>query len=117
MDALVLAYPKRIDEAVPANMASGMTEPEALEPSEDPVDTWAPVMRTASGVPVVLGDWLSSEGKGVRIIDVREHVEFCGLLGHLEGAELVPLSQLVTSHRDDPSILTTLIPLPGTQGF
>jgi len=100
MDELRLAYPKRIDEAVPANMASGTTEPEPVEPSKHPGDAWAPVMRTASGVPVVSGEWLCTERKGVRIIDVREHLEFCGPLGHLNGAELVPLSQLEDTARD-----------------
>ena len=109
MDELRLAYPKRIDEAVPANMASGTTEPEPAEPSKQPGDAWAPVMRTASGVPVVSGEWLGTERKGVRIIDVREHLEFCGPLGHLKGAELVPLSQLEDTARDwrrDESLVT-----------
>jgi glyoxylase-like metal-dependent hydrolase (beta-lactamase superfamily II)/rhodanese-related sulfurtransferase len=94
MDRLELAYPRRIDEAVPANMASGVTEPEPIHASSDPRDAWAPVMRTSSGVPVILGDWLSTQREQVRIIDVREHLEFCGPLGHIDGAELVPLSKL-----------------------
>ena len=94
MAGLRLAYPKRIDEAVPANMASGLTEPEPVAPSQDPADAWAPVMRTESGAPVVLGDWLGGEGRNVRVIDVREHLEFCGPLGHLENAELIPLARL-----------------------
>lgn len=108
MEGLQLAYPRRIDEAVPANMASGVTEPEPVEPSEDPADAWAPLLRTASGVPVVQGDWLATEGKRVRVIDVREHLEFCGPLGHLEGAELVPLSTLAeaarTWNREEPLV-------------
>ena len=108
MDGLNLAFPKRIDEAVPANMASGVTEPEPIESSKEPGDAWAPVMRTASGVPVVRGEWLGAEREGVRIIDVREHLEFCGPLGHLEGAELVPLSGLEEAalgwKRDEPLV-------------
>ncbi len=100
MDGLNLAYPKRIDEAVPANMASGLTEPEAIEASRHVGDGWAPVMRTTSGVPVVLGDWLADHAQNVRIVDVREHIEFCGPLGHLAGAELVPLSKLAEASSD-----------------
>jgi rhodanese-related sulfurtransferase len=66
------------------------------------------MMRTASGVPVVRSEWLSAESGGVRIIDVREHLEFCGPLGHLEGAELVPLSRLEEAscgwNRDEPLV-------------
>ena len=108
MDGLRLAYPKRIDEAVPANMASGLTEPEPISPSGDNADGWAPVMRTESGVPVVLGEWVAQERGNVRIIDVREHLEFCGPLGHLDGAELVPLAGLeraaVSWERDAPIV-------------
>jgi glyoxylase-like metal-dependent hydrolase (beta-lactamase superfamily II)/rhodanese-related sulfurtransferase len=95
MEKLQLAPPQRIDEAVPANMASGITEPEASRPSTAARDRWAPIRRTDSGVPVVATEWVASRPEGVRLIDVREHVEFCGPYGHIEGAELVPLSSLV----------------------
>jgi glyoxylase-like metal-dependent hydrolase (beta-lactamase superfamily II)/rhodanese-related sulfurtransferase len=94
MAGLHLAHPKRIDEAVPANMASGVTEPEATRPSTDEADRWAPVERTASGVPVVSPEWVAAHLRGVHLVDVREHIEFCGPVGHIEGAELVPLSGL-----------------------
>jgi sulfur dioxygenase len=94
MDELDLAYPKRIDEAVPANMASGVTEPESAEPSDREADAWAPVLRTPSGVPVLRAEWLSEHLRDVRLVDVREYMEFCGVLGHLDGAELVPLQGL-----------------------
>ena len=35
--------------------------------------------------------------RGVRIIDVREPAEFTGELGHVPGAELVPLASLPTA--------------------
>jgi sulfur dioxygenase len=102
MARLHLAQPQRIDEAVPANMASGVTEPEATRPSTDEADRWAPVERTTSGVPVVSPDWLAANLHGVRLVDVREHIEFCGPLGHIEGAELVPLSGLQNAARAWP---------------
>jgi sulfur dioxygenase len=100
MDGLRLAYPRRIDEAVPANLASGITEPEPLQPSPPPAGGWAPLAATASGVPVVTAGWLAAHAREVRLVDVREHVEFCGALGHIEGAELVPLASLEAAARD-----------------
>jgi glyoxylase-like metal-dependent hydrolase (beta-lactamase superfamily II)/rhodanese-related sulfurtransferase len=100
MRGLRLAYPQRMDEAVPANMASGVTEPEPLvAPPAEPAG-WAPVAWTASGVPVVTPDWLAAHRADVRIVDVREPPEFCGVLGHIEGAELVPLASLDAAARD-----------------
>jgi rhodanese-related sulfurtransferase len=32
-------------------------------------------------------------------VDVREHVEFCGALGHIKGAELVPFAELEATAR------------------
>jgi len=109
MRSLNLPYPRRIDEALPANMASGVTEPEPVEPAADGADRWAPVARTASGVPVVSAEWLGGHHAGVRIVDVREPPEFCGVLGHIEGAELVPLAALEDSARGwdrDAAIVT-----------
>jgi len=100
MDHLGLPYPKRIDEAVPANMASGVTAPESLTASRDPADSWAPVQYSASGVPVLDSTWLAGHAADVRIVDVREHLEFCGQLGHIEGAELFPLAGLEATSRD-----------------
>jgi glyoxylase-like metal-dependent hydrolase (beta-lactamase superfamily II)/rhodanese-related sulfurtransferase len=100
MRGLRLPYPRRIDEAVPANMASGVTEPEPLAASPGAGDRWAPVGLTASGVPVVDAEWLAAHRAEVRIVDVREHVEFCGALGHIDGAELVPLAALEASARE-----------------
>jgi sulfur dioxygenase len=94
MGRLNLPYPRRMEEALPANLASGVTEPEALMPSLEKADRWAPVQHTESGVPVVVCEWLAEHRAEVRIVDVREHVEFCGPLGHIEGAELVPLAML-----------------------
>jgi len=94
MEHLDLAHPKRIDEAVPANMASGVTEPEPLTASQDAADRWAPIQYSLSGVPVLGPSWVDANKAGVRLVDVREHVEFCGQLGHIDGAELIPLADL-----------------------
>jgi glyoxylase-like metal-dependent hydrolase (beta-lactamase superfamily II)/rhodanese-related sulfurtransferase len=100
MAGLRLAYPRRIEEAVPANLASGVTEPEPLLPGPTGAEPWAPLAATPSGVPVVTVEWLAGHTREVRLVDVREHPEFCGALGHIEGAELVPLATLETAARD-----------------
>jgi sulfur dioxygenase len=110
MNGLKLAYPKRIDEAIPANMASGATEPEEAKPSTRERDDWAPIERTVNSVAVVSPCWVASRaGHDLRIIDVREHIEFCGPLGHIASGELIPLSQLekacVHWDRNEPLIL------------
>jgi glyoxylase-like metal-dependent hydrolase (beta-lactamase superfamily II)/rhodanese-related sulfurtransferase len=100
MGQLSLAYPKRMDEALPANMASGVTQPQESQPSALESDAWAPVERTTSGVPVVMPPWLAGQREAVRLVDVREAIEFCGPLGHIEGAELTPLNSLVERARE-----------------
>jgi glyoxylase-like metal-dependent hydrolase (beta-lactamase superfamily II)/rhodanese-related sulfurtransferase len=109
MEGLKLAYPKRIDEAVPANWCSGVTEPEEAAPSERESDQWAPLLRTKSGAPALPTDWVASHAGELRLVDVRESSEFRGTLGHLAGAELVPLAGLEGAARDwdrEPPILT-----------
>jgi rhodanese-related sulfurtransferase len=49
---------------------------------------------------VVTAEWTATHRDGVRLVDVREHQEFCGALGHIEGAELVPLAELEASVGD-----------------
>jgi glyoxylase-like metal-dependent hydrolase (beta-lactamase superfamily II)/rhodanese-related sulfurtransferase len=99
MRALRLPYPRRIDEAVPANMASGVTEPEPLVAFDTQPEPWAPILRSASGVPVVQAEWLAAHRAEVHVVDVREPPEFCGVLGHIDEADLVPLATLEGSAR------------------
>ena len=76
MARLDLPRPKRMDEAVPANLACGRTE-----------DPTRPQVRNID--PSQL-----DERMGYRIIDVRQPEEFNDELGHIEGAALVPLPTL-----------------------
>ncbi len=89
MNGLRLANPKKIDEAVPANLACGVPKRVDGEPEQ----AWAPVARTEQGVPEVASSWVA-EHREVRLIDVREREEWNE--GHIEGAELVPLATLAT---------------------
>jgi glyoxylase-like metal-dependent hydrolase (beta-lactamase superfamily II)/rhodanese-related sulfurtransferase len=100
MGRLRLAYPKRMDESVPANLCAGITVPEETHASRRPEDRWAPVSRTPSGVPAVEGAWVEAHRRELHLVDVREPLEFCGPLGHLEGAELVPLAHLAARAKD-----------------
>ncbi len=81
MANLSLPRPKLIDIAVPANRACGQRPPEA--PFED----------------ISLAQ-LEALGGAVRRVDVREPEEFTGPLGHLDGAELVPLATVEQASRD-----------------
>ena len=83
MDGLSLAYPKKIDEAVPANLQLGR-----------PLDPWAELTRNERGAVQVSIDWVEAHGSRVRLIDVRNPDEYTGPLGHLDHTELVPLMEL-----------------------
>jgi rhodanese-related sulfurtransferase len=89
MDNLGLAHPKKIDEAVPANLHCGRLDVQAA-PDVD----WAPVYLTYAGVPEIGPAWVEENGRGIQIIDVREPHEFNNELGHVPGAKLIPLGEL-----------------------
>lgn len=93
MNNLQLAYPKKIDIAVPANLRGGATGGHA-DPELPVTEPWAPITVSAAGVPEVPHEWVLSRPAGVRLVDVREPSEFDGPLGHIEGSELVPLVTL-----------------------
>jgi sulfur dioxygenase len=91
MDALVLANPKKIDVAVPANLACGV--PVGLHVDGETIDrAWAPITMTPTGIPEVAPEWVAQNASRAKLVDVREPDEWDGPLGHIEGAELVPLA-------------------------
>ncbi|MCV2359988.1 MBL fold metallo-hydrolase [Paucibacter sp. TC2R-5] len=91
MNNLGLPHPKLMDIAVPANLRCG-------RPSEDSdaavEQTWAPLTFTFSGIWEIQPTVLAELAADVQLIDVREPAEFSDALGHIEGARLLPLSQL-----------------------
>jgi sulfur dioxygenase len=99
MAGLKLAYPKKIAEAVPANLQCGL--PEARVPQEARDVDWAPVQRSADGVPEVVPAFVKDTlARGDhRIIDVREADERVGELRAIPGSEHVPLSTLARAAR------------------
>lgn len=98
---LGLPHPKQIDVAVPANLHCGKTP--AAESLTAPPD-WAPLTFTYAGFWEVQPTWIEEHRKSVQIVDVREPQEFDGVLGHIEGASLIPLGQLLEAASSlDPS--------------
>jgi sulfur dioxygenase len=104
MKNLDLPHPKKIDEAVPANLRCGKPGNESTTPNDpallDP--SWAPLRFTFSGVWEVEPNWLEENLAKVHVLDVREPNEFTGPLGHIRGATLVPLGELAAKAKDLP---------------
>jgi len=99
MKSLDLPHPKKIDEAVPANLRCG--QPGNIgEVPPDPV--WAPLRYTFSGVLEIDPHWLEENLNAVYVLDVREPAEYTGPLGHIKGATLVPLGELGARAKELP---------------
>jgi glyoxylase-like metal-dependent hydrolase (beta-lactamase superfamily II)/rhodanese-related sulfurtransferase len=92
MNHLNLPHPKLMAVAVPANLRCG--KPEGDTPAPDSPG-WAPLTLRFSGVWEIEPMALLEHAAKVQIVDVREAPEFIDRLGHLPGAQLVPLSQLM----------------------
>jgi sulfur dioxygenase len=90
MQNLALPHPKQLAVALPANLRAG--EPEGGHSPAGP--DWAPVVTTYAGLPEVAPEWVASHRGAVTVLDVRTPAEFEGELGHLDGAQLVPLDEL-----------------------
>jgi glyoxylase-like metal-dependent hydrolase (beta-lactamase superfamily II)/rhodanese-related sulfurtransferase len=91
MHNLHLPHPKQIEVAVPANQRCGQP---ANEASALAAQDWAALTYTFAGIWELAPQALEEAGPGVQIVDVREPEEFTGALGHIQGAQLIPLGQL-----------------------
>lgn len=100
MNNLNLPHPKLMAMAVPANLRCG--KPDDNQPVME-TPTWAPLTLRFSGIWEIEPMVLLEHAAATQIVDVREVAEFADRLGHLQGARLIPLSQL-------PSRLTELDP-------
>lgn len=103
MDNLGLPHPKQIDVAVPANLRCGQPEAGAAAAMEDP--QWAPLTFTFGGIWEIQPQVLEEARNRLQLVDVRDPEEFTGLLGHIEGATLIPLGTLKVRLAElDPSM-------------
>jgi glyoxylase-like metal-dependent hydrolase (beta-lactamase superfamily II)/rhodanese-related sulfurtransferase len=95
MENLGLPHPKLMDIAVPANVKCG-------KPDEPPVQgaDWGPVHTTFAGVPEIAPQWVEDNLKQIFVLDVREPSEFNDVLGHVPGAQLIPLGHLGAHLKD-----------------
>jgi glyoxylase-like metal-dependent hydrolase (beta-lactamase superfamily II)/rhodanese-related sulfurtransferase len=96
MNNLGLPHPRLMDIAVPANLRCGQPDDRTvLAPEPD----WAPMTFTFGGIweiqPVALAERTAGRHAAeIQIIDVREPVELSDALGRIDGAQLIPLSDL-----------------------
>jgi sulfur dioxygenase len=101
MRNLGLPHPKQLAIAVPANLRAGRPEEDDHAASQAP--SWGPVVMTYAGLPQISPDWVATHRGDVHLLDVRSAAEFDGQLGHLEGAQLIPLDDLRTRVADVPA--------------
>jgi glyoxylase-like metal-dependent hydrolase (beta-lactamase superfamily II)/rhodanese-related sulfurtransferase len=97
MKNLGLPHPKQLAIAVPANMRSGQPqngEHDGVGPHAPDGPAWAPVVTTYAGVPEIAPEWVARHRDAVHVLDVRTAAEFDGELGHLSGAQLIPIDEL-----------------------
>ncbi|HBX37074.1 MBL fold metallo-hydrolase [Pseudohongiella sp. SYSU M77423] len=90
MKAMQLPHPKKIDEALPANMRSGKPEDGKLPDEPD----WADIRISFAGIPEVTPEWVVHNQPSVTIIDVREAEEVEQDISILSNAISIPLNQL-----------------------
>ena len=104
MTNLALPHPKRIAEAVPANLKCGKPAPDALLDAPH----WGPVVRTFGGIPDIEPTWVVEHRDAITILDVREPAELSGELGRIPDGIHIPLgdlrSRLAEVPRDKPVV-------------
>lgn len=90
MRNLGLPHPKQLAVALPANLRAGQPEDGRPPPAPD----WGPVVTTYAGVPEIAPEWVALHRGAVHVLDVRDPGEFDGELGHVAGAQIIPLDEL-----------------------
>jgi sulfur dioxygenase len=90
MENLHLPHPKQIEAALPANLRCGRPEQGRVpRPAE-----WGPVRQSYAGLLELDPDWVAEHLDELHVLDVRQREEFDDALGHIPGAQLIPLSEL-----------------------
>jgi sulfur dioxygenase len=90
MTNLGLPHPKRLAVALPANLRAGEPEDGRAPAGAD----WGPVVTTYAGLAEIAAEWVARHRAEVHVLDVRTPAEYDGELGHLDGAQLIPLDDL-----------------------
>lgn len=90
MNNLALPHPKQLEVALPANLRAGEPENGRVPAGPD----WGPVVTTYAGLWEIAPEWVAHHRADVHVLDVRNAAEFDGELGHLRGAQLIPLDEL-----------------------
>ena len=91
MDNLALPHPGQIELALPANLRCGQPENDEGLPKEP---TWAPLRFTFAGSYEIEPKWVEENPEAAQLVDVRFEDEFTGELGHVRGAQNIPISDL-----------------------
>jgi sulfur dioxygenase len=91
MENLRLPHPRRLAEALPANLRSGKPCNEGVSPE---VDDWAPIERSYAGLPQLGPRWVNGHREAITLVDVRSAEEFNGPEGHIARSRLIPLPEL-----------------------
>ncbi len=100
MESLGLPHPRKMDQAVPANLQCGRP---ANRQSAPTVADWGPVVRTFAGILEIEPDWVHSHRQDVLLIDVREQDEIkASPMGLIKDSMPVPLSTLRERLADVP---------------
>lgn len=97
MAGLNLPYPKQMERALPRNLQGGEPDKNVADLLAREDFSWAPIQVTPAGVPEVSPEWVAENLMALHIIDVRQTDEYRGELGHIPGAELVPLGVVATA--------------------
>lgn len=99
MNAMQLPHPKKIDEALPANMRSGKPADGKLPEEQD----WADIRVNFAGIPEVEPEWVIHNQPSVTIVDVRENDETTDIQLQLNNLLHIPLSELRTRVAEVPT--------------
>ena len=110
MENLGLPHPKKMEEAVPANLICGRPDDGNMAQT---VPDWGPVIRTFAGILEIDPDWVHNHRDEVVLVDVREQAELnTGPLGSIEDAMAIPLSVLRDRLPDVPTTLPVITVCP-----
>ena len=88
MEALKLPHPRKIAEALPANLRSGKPR---VAPA---VASWAPLERSYAGLPELTPAWVAAHRDDLTLLDVRSVEELAGPDGRVSGSLSIPLPEL-----------------------